>query len=367
MKKYLVLGLIIMHAHTQSTTIHCPSLCDEQNMFESIYAFPEQMETAMDIGANIKLNNTYTEINHVLFTGMGGSGMAGSMVKTLIQQESLIPISIHKNYDLPHWVNEKTLVICLSYSGNTEETLSCFEAARKKNAPIIGITSGGILCDVLLKHNYDVVHIPDGLAPRAALGYLSVPLLYLMKKIGISNINADLEISETIKVLKKHREQFSSTSPENPAYTFAQEYSDLLPVIYGEHESTGVIAQRWQAQFAENSKMIARIHTLPELDHNEIVGWQENPGLLKKSVIIWLIDQTMHPRNRARQRITREVIENKPAAHLDIEGIGETWCQRMFYLVHFGDWISYWCAIAHNVDPTTIKNINTLKEKMKNA
>lgn len=351
----------------QSTTIHCPSLCDEQNMFQAIYAFPEQMETAMEIGTKIKLNNSYTEINHVLFTGMGGSGMAGNMVKTLIQQESSIPISIHKNYDLPNWVNEKTLVICLSYSGSTEETISCFEAARQKNAPIIGITSGGILCDALLKNNYDVIHIPDGLAPRAALGYLSIPLLYLMKKIGVTNIDADNELGETVNLLKKSRKQFSTTSQENPAYMFAQNYNELLPVIYGEHETTAIIAQRWQAQFAENSKMIARIHTLPELDHNEIVGWQENPTLLKKSVIIWLIDQTMHPRNRARQKITREVIGDSPTAHLDIEGIGETWCQRMFYLVHLGDWMSYWCAIAHNVDPTVIKNINTLKEKMKSA
>ena len=367
MKKYIALGLIIMHSHIQPITIHCPSLCDEQNMFEAIYSFPDQMEASMKIGAKIKLNHTYTDINHILFTGMGGSGMAGNMVKTLIQQESAIPISIHKNYDLPNWVNEQTLVICLSYSGSTEETLSCFEAARKKNAPIIGITSGGILCDVLLRNNYDVIHIPDGLAPRAALGYLSIPLLYLMKKLGITNIDADLELGKAITLLKKYRTQFSNPCTENPAYAFAKHYSNLLPVIYGEHETTAIIAQRWQAQFAENSKMIARVHVLPEMDHNEIVGWQENPTLLKQSIVIWLIDLTMHPRNRARQRITREVIGNTAAAHLDIEGIGESWCQRMFYLVHLGDWISYWCALAHNVDPTVIRNIDMLKEKMRNA
>jgi glucose/mannose-6-phosphate isomerase len=370
MKKYMLLltGLLIMNLQATKPEIKNPApTVDTQNMFNAIYTFPEQMERAMRIGKKIKIRHSYKHINHIMFTGMGGSGMAGNIAKTLVQKQSPIAITIHNDYDLPNWVNENTLVICLSYSGNTEETLSCFDAAQKKNASIIGVTSGGILYEKLKENTYDIALIPEGMQPRAGLGYLTIPLLYILKKIGVINFDIEKDLKNTIKLLKVSREAFSVQEKSNLAYTYAQLFKKCTPIIYGEANSTGCIAQRWKAQFAENSKMLASTHLLPELDHNEIVAWQENPDLLKRSVIIWLNDKDMHPRNRARQNITKEVIGDMPYIQLEFEGIGNSQCERLFYLVHLGDWTSYWCALAHDVDPTAIVNINTLKSKMKAA
>ncbi|MEX0849253.1 MAG: bifunctional phosphoglucose/phosphomannose isomerase [Candidatus Dependentiae bacterium] len=369
MKRYILLtGLFIMNLQAVKPRVKSPTPnIDDQNMFNAIYTFSEQMEKAIRISKRIKLRHTYEHIDHIIFAGMGGSGMAGHMAKTLVQKQSPIAITVHNDYDLPNWVNENTLVICLSYSGNTEETLSCFDAAQEKNASIIGITTGGTLQEKLRKNRLDFVQIPNGMQPRAGLGYLTVPLLYILKKIGIIETDIEKDLQETVKLLKMSREFFSVQDQSNPTYAYAQLFKKCTPIIYGEANSTGCIAQRWKAQFAENSKMLASTHVLPELDHNEIVAWQENPDLLKRSVIIWLNDKNMHPRNRARQKITKDVIGNMPYMQLELEGIGNSWCERLFYLVHLGDWISYWCALAHNVNPTTIVNIDTLKNKMKDA
>ncbi len=368
MNKYLILGLISMHIQSIPHKMPSPApAMDDQNMFNAIYTFPEQMEEALKIGTAIKLQHSYKHIKRILFAGMGGSSMSGAMTKALVQHESPIAIDVHQNYDLPQWVNNETLVICISYSGNTEETLSCFQAAQKKHANIIGVTSGGALLNACKKHNYDVIEVTGGLPPRAALGYLSVPLICLMEKLGITKKETLQSLRSTIADLKNRRTVWSEQSNNNPAYRYASQLSQFMPVIYGEDSTTGCIALRWKAQFAENSKMIARTHMLPELDHNEIVGWCKNPELLKRSVVIWLLDPIMHPRNQIRQKITHNVISNAPAIQLEFAAPGQTWCERMFYLVHLGDWISYWCALAHDVNPTTIKNIDTLKKRMRTS
>lgn len=369
MKQYIAFcGLLAIQIQALPHMVKSPApTIDDHNMFDAIYTFAEQMETAQTIGKNIQLNRNYANIERILFAGMGGSGMAGAMTRTLVQHETSIAIDVHQNYDLPTWVNEKTLVICISYSGNTEETLSCFEAAHKKGAPIIGVTSGGTLLEKLALHNYDFIKVPSGLPPRAALGYLSVPLIYLMEKLGITQSDMQSALDNTIEDLKKYREMWCAKNDDNTTYYYGTRLNECMPVIYGEDGTTGCIATRWRAQFAENSKMIARTHILPELDHNEIVGWQQNQDLLKRSVVIWLNDKRMHPRNIARQKITKEVIEGMPIIQLEFEAPGDTWCQRMFTLVHLGDWISYWCAIEHKVNPTTIANIDTLKSRMRLA
>ena len=165
------------------------SQIDPQDMFGAIYSFTDQIQEAIEIGEKINLQNDYSQFNNIVVAGMGGSAIGGDVVKTIVHQELKIPFYVNRNYTLPNWVNEKTLVICSSYSGNTEESLSAYEDALKRGALICGISTGGQLSEKIKSKGFDLITIPGGLQPRAALAYSFVPMLYLLNKIGlISNI-----------------------------------------------------------------------------------------------------------------------------------------------------------------------------------
>lgn len=365
---YIVMVLCIMETQAISTLKQSPAPdIDIYNMFNAIYTFPEQIEQALHIGKRISLQHTYDHIEQICIVGMGGSGMAAHIMQSLLKETCTKNIVIHKNYTLPAWVQRNTLVICISYSGNTEETLSCFEQAHNRNVSIIGICAGGSLYEQLLTYDYDYIIVPHGLQPRAALGYLTVPLLYLIHKLGYIDDTIIKQLHNVPTHLKSYRDIFAAQDAKNPAYLYATNLKQCLPVIFGESNTTACIAQRWQAQFAENSKMISRTHMLPELNHNEIVGWKNNPHLLKSSAVIWLTDPDMHDRNKERCVITKNLLEGHPIIQLHFEGFGSDWCQRLFYLIHFGDWISYWCALAHSTDPTAITSIDMLKQTMRSV
>jgi len=334
---------------------------DSHNMHGNIFNFPDQLANAIAIGKSTQLRNNYKNIAQIVCAGMGGSGIAGNMVALFTKSDRTFPITVVKNYELPNWVNHQTLVLLFSYSGNTEETLSCFQHAHEKKSQIIGITSGGKLGKLLHQHNYDMITIPSGLPPRAALGYLTIPMVYALQKIElVPDYTPQLEAS--ITQLKEYRMAFSEPGIHNPAFKIAQALYNTMPIIYGEAGTTATIAMRWRAQLAENSKMIASMHVLPELNHNEIVGW-ESPSLLHNLQIIWLLDTDMHPRNKLRQEITKNIIGNR-AFHLEVASKGSSCIERMLYLIHLGDWVSFWAAILRQVNPTEINNINYLKERM---
>jgi len=317
----------------------------------------------MRISQGIGYARNYANINAIICAGMGGSGIAGDIAQLFLKSTLSVPFITVKNYTLPSWCNENTLVILLSYSGNTEETLSCFDEALAKKSHIIGITSGGKLQQRLQNYSYDTICIPKGLPPRAALGYLSVPILYCLYHLDLTP-NPTHDLVNTIKLLKKSRTLFSQADPDNPAYTLAQQMQNSMPFIYGETETTACIAARWRAQLAENSKIIAGIHTLPELNHNEIVGWQNNTTICSNIGIIWLLDNAMHTRNKLRYNFTKNIINDHAQYQCDITSKGDSFMERMFYLIHFGDWVSFWLAIVNNVNPTNIDNIIQFKKMM---
>ena len=162
---------------------------DPQNMFQSIYDFPDHILEAMEIGKSISLSNTYKNIQNIVIAGMGGSAIGGDIAKTLTNNELKVPLTISRNYTLPNWVDKNTLVICSSYSGNTEETLSSFQDAKDRSAMIIGISTGGSLTKKLNENNFDSILIPKGLQPRAALAFSLVPILFLLKKLDFISLD----------------------------------------------------------------------------------------------------------------------------------------------------------------------------------
>ena len=337
---------------------------DASNMHKSIYDFPDQMNEAVSIGKKINLVNDYSIISNVVICGMGGSAIGGDLAKSLINDSLNIPIIISRNYSVPNWVNDKSLVICSSYSGNTEETLSAFRDAKSKGASIIGISTGGELSRLLDESNYDRVSIPSGLQPRAAVAFSFIPLLYLLNNLNMLDKKVLDEINSTIEKIKSNRKIYCEKTEDNPTRKLAKQIYRTIPILYGESSSTSSIALRWKSQFCENSKMIAYHNEIPEMNHNEIVGWQENPELLKYFSILWISDESLNPRNAMRYDSSIELIK-KMVSHQEVIKLnGETYTERFLHLLHFGDWLSYWCALMHQTDPTPVEKIDKLKDAL---
>ncbi|MFL3024850.1 MAG: bifunctional phosphoglucose/phosphomannose isomerase [Candidatus Neomarinimicrobiota bacterium] len=335
---------------------------DLSNMFKAIYDFPDHLREAKIIGENIILNNKYSKINNIIVAGMGGSAIGGDITRLILQNELRIPMYICRNYKLPNWVDNNSLVICSSYSGNTEEALSAFEDAKKKKAQIVGISTGGVLSEQIKELGLDLITIPSGLQPRAAIALSFVPILYLFKSLNLIEIKKINDLIKAIDKIELIREIYNKETNENPAYLLSKKIYKTLPVIYGENESLAILAVRWKGQLSENAKMLAYHNELPEMNHNEIVGWENNLELINKISIIWLNDKSDHPRTNIRQTSTKNIINNLAGRHEIVSVEGSTKVERYLNMIHLGDWVSYWCAILHKTDPTPVKKIDELKK-----
>lgn len=340
------------------------SQIDPQDMFGAIYRFADQIHEAIGIGRQIKLKNDYTACQNIVISGMGGSAIGGDVVKTLVNQELKTPFYINRNYTLPNWVDENTLVICSSYSGNTEESLSAFEDALKKGAMICGISTGGQLSEKIQSKGFDLITIPGGLQPRAALAYSFVPMLYLLNKIELISNSLIDNISGSITSLEKKRDTYSVSDTSNPIFKMARDIYGMIPIIYGITDTTGVVALRWKGQLCENAKMLAYHNEIPEMNHNEIVGWGNNPDLLSELSVIWLRDKDDNERVRARQDITKALLDDIDIVQHEVNAEGANTVERILGLINYGDWLSYWCAILHNTDPSPVEKINKLKNAL---
>ena len=340
------------------------SQIDPQDMFGAIYHFTDQIRKAIVIGEQINLQNNYSVCENIVVAGMGGSAIGGDVVKTIVHQELKIPFFVNRNYTLPNWVNEKTLVICSSYSGNTEESLSAYEDALKKGAMVCGISTGGQLSEKIKSERFDLITIPGGLQPRAALAYSFVPMLYLLRKIGLISNSLIDNLSSSITSLENKRDVSSVGNISNPIFKMAKDIYGMIPIIYGITDTTSVVALRWKGQLCENSKMLAYHNEIPEMNHNEIVGWGNNPDLLSELSVIWLKDKNDNKRVRARQNITKTLLNDINIMQHEVIAEGENNVERLLDLINYGDWLSYWCAILHDTDPSPVEKIDKLKKAL---
>lgn len=337
---------------------------DSSDMYGLIYRFPGQMEDAMDLGRGIRLQKHYSGVTGVVIAGMGGSAIAGNMVLALVSEELDVPFQVVRDYRLPQWAGENTLVILLSYSGSTEETLSCLEEALKRKARVAGITSGGKLKKRLTEGSHDVITIPSGYPPRTALGYLCIPLIFFLQRIGLIGESIIEVLGGAVARLTDHREVFCRVDDDNPAYGIARKIYRTIPVIYGSAGITEAAALRWRGQLEENGKVVAFHNLLPEMNHNEIVGYENNPDLLSRTSVLWLMEGNGHGRIGRRQTLTRKIIGSAVEHQLEIAAEGDNPVERLFYLVHLGDWVSFWVAMHHGTDPTPVEKIDRLKRSI---
>ncbi len=339
---------------------------DPQGMKDAVYNFADDINKASKIGKKIILNKKYNNIHNIIVVGMGGSAIGGDINKMLLKNDLSIPLIVSRNYFIPKWANKHSLVVVSSYSGGTEETLSAFKDALSKECQIYGITTGGILSKELSSNDLDFILIPSGLQPRAALAYSFVPMLYLFLHLGLIKIDLNNNLMNSIKLLKSVRDGYMLNDQKNPTWVLSNKIFNTIPILYGETDNTSVIALRWSNQLSENSKMLAFCNEIPEFNHNEIVGWENNPNLIEKLSIIWLSDESDQERISIRQKISEKILETMVKNQFKISLHGSSRFDRLLHLMHFGDWVSLWCAYLHGTDPSPVDKISRLKKELTN-
>lgn len=293
------------------------------------------------------------KFDKIMICGMGGSTIGGDLLKDLLRNEVQIMIGVSSEYKLPAYVDENTLVFCVSYSGNTEETLSQFVDAVERKCKIVAITSNGKLKEWCEKLSIPLIKLPEGYQPRATLPYQFFIMLACLQKFKLTNKREEIE--ETIQVLKSIKtENFKDISLS---------FKDSYPVIYG-FGIFSAVAKRLKNQFNENSKVPARYAVFPELNHNEIVGYQ-NEDLNKNSFIILLRDKDEPEEIRVRIETTKELIKDKVKGMKDIFAFGKSKLAKMMSLLFIGDYLSYELSVLNKVDPQQTENIVILKKRLK--
>ncbi|MGM0545462.1 MAG: bifunctional phosphoglucose/phosphomannose isomerase [Bacteroidota bacterium] len=341
------------------------STVDTQNMWELLTTFPDQWREAMEMSAHLDLTIDQSQVANICFAGMGGSAIGPDLLRGFCYRDSPWPIEIVRHYEIPKWVDENTLFIACSFSGTTEETLTALTAARERGAQTIAVTAGGELLVKAAKEEFDYIKTPGGMPPRAALGYNFVPLYRIFQHLGIVG-EADGALKETARFLTEQNELFANPS-DNEALNLAEEINDTMPVIYSDATMMEPVNLRWQNQFAENAKTLAYGNSLPEMTHNEIVGWERIVHLTGRLSVILLIDKEDNPRVQRRMEIVEELVEDQVASLHILKTRGQTRLTRLFSLIQLADWVSFYLAMLNHIDPTPIAKIELLKSKLAEA
>jgi len=338
-------------------------LFDNSNMFDVLVSFSEQIAQARDIGNGIEVSEDYSSVKNIVVCGMGGSAIGGDLVRSVFQYEVKVPVFVNRNYRLPAFAGKDSLLIISSYSGNTEETLSAYAEAKKGGCKIICISSGGKLSLLAQNEGKLLITIPKGYQPRCAIAYSFFPLIILLNKIGFLESKA-AEIERVISKMRQRSGEYSRPDEQNSALKTALLIQGKFPVIYSSTDLSDIANLRMRCQINENAKSLAFGNVLPEMNHNEIVGWQNNPQLLKNIIVLSLSDKDDLAEIKKRRQITLELIKPLAASVVEIEGDGASLLERVFDLIYFGDWVSFYLAILYKTDPTPVEKINYLKSKL---
>lgn len=320
-----------------------------------IASFPNNISDALAISEKTSLNNTYDKIDNVLICGMGGSGIGGKIVASWLAPLIDVPINFCQDYTIPNYINERTLVIASSNSGNTEETLIATEAARQKGSQIIGISSGGQLKTFCTERNYECIVVPGGNPPRTTLAYSLVILTHIFVQLGLAPAELMNEFTNAQQLLASKAAEIQEEARNLANFIQGKEL-----IIYSEAKDEG-IAIRARQQFNENSKVLCNHHTIPEMNHNELVGWY---GGTDRYAVLFLDTNDWHSQNTKRLAFSTEVIQSKTNAIKVLKAKGETRITKALYLINIIDWASLYAAEKNNIDSINIGVIDDLKASL---
>jgi len=327
---------------------------DPSGQLDDILALPDHLRDALWRVESAGLEPE--EASGLIVCGMGGSAIGGVLARAAMGDSLTMPMLIFRDYEVPSWTAPDRAVLCVSYSGDTEETLACFAAAEAVGARRYAATTGGALADAARQADVPVIGLPGGLQPRHSVGYGFTVACEVAALIGVAQ-GMRTEIDAGAAHLEEHRDSLIDQSGE-----IADRIADTVPLIYG-CELTVPVAYRWKCQVNENAKQHAFENQLPELDHNEIVGWSGGAGGGAFSAI-FLGDSDQHPRQRERAELTAKLIGPSAAAVVQVETVGETRLQRLLWSVMLGDLVSLHLAARNGVDPEPVEVIEKLKAEL---
>lgn len=327
-------------------------------MKQLVQDFPIQLKEALIIGQSHKFVTPTREFSNVVLTGLGGSGIAGSIVQNAVFGTMAVPFVVNKDYFLPRFVGKDSLVIASSYSGNTEETVMAMKEALKRKATVVCITSGGQMAELAKKKGIDLILLPAGMPPRACLGYSMTQVLFVLAHFGLIPDSFLKEITASIKLLRGEAKSIAAEGKK-----LAKKLAGKTPIIYAGPDFEGV-AVRFRQQINENGKMLAWHHVIPEMNHNELVGWRDKD---KSRAVVFLRDEKDYERVQARMEINKGVIKKYSPSISEVWTRGKSYWEKVYYLVHLTDWASVFLAEMHGVDATEVKVIDHLKGELAKA
>lgn len=332
---------------------------DPQNLYAVLKDSWQQAENAwkpIDLSGIDK-----DKINNIIVTGLGGSAISGDVLRNFLGSEMKKPLSVNRTYNLPPYADKNTLVIASSYSGNTEETISAFKSAIERGCVIIALTTGGEIEKLALENKIPVVKLQKGFQPRYALYNSFFTLLRVMQELNLAGPQ-DIVVLKIIQSLKKLGDEWSTE--EGEACKFAGSLKGYTPVIYSVTDLNDSAGKRLKGQLNENSKVHAWMAEYPEMNHNEIVGWEtvKGSGVKYKAVTIW--DDEIFARIKKRIEIINNLLDGEKIDILKIQGKGDTFKERLLEILYFCDWVSYYLALLNEEDPAEIDFIHHLKNRM---
>lgn len=325
------------------------------NMNTLIAEFPDNITEALEIASKAKISTPKHEIRNVLICGMGGSGIGGRLVAKWVEDELSVPVAFSQDYGIPGFVSKHTLLIGSSYSGNTEETLSSIHQALEKGAQLIGITSGGQLLALCQENKYDVIVVPGGNPPRSALAYSLVQLLHIFAELGMSSKIRLTEMAKARDLIVAEQDSIRAIGREMASFIHGN-----VAIFYGTADYEPVLVRARQ-QFNENGKNLGWSHAIPEMNHNELVGWG---GGDDRFALVVLETDDVHPRNAKRLEITKATIAKKTKNLMSVQSKGKSRIERSIYFINIVDWASLYITDLNGADPIDIEIIDYLKDEL---
>lgn len=316
---------------------------DRSDMLQVIYSLPDQIEKGLDTEVE------FSAPGNVIVAGVGGSAIAADILRAWLEPSGRF-LHVVRGATLPRWVGEEDVLICISFSGNTRETLACLDEGLSRGCRILCITSGGKMEDVCRSKGLPVAHVPGDLPPRGAIGYLFTALAKAVA--DEQTLRSEMEV--VIRSLRTLREKLVPESEENVAHNVAEQIVSLYPLVYAD-ERFLPIARRWKTQLNENSKKHAWFGCFPEINHNEVVGWDQEDGVDRFCAIMLRDEETS-----GRMDVTIEELKGRTKV-IVVESEGENLLSRMFQELMIGDFVSYYCALLRGIDPTPVEAIQRIK------
>jgi glucose/mannose-6-phosphate isomerase len=323
-------------------------------MREIIYSLPNHISAAVGFVPDLSFRKR--KYDKVLVCGMGGSGISGEILAGLYPQGLIVS---NKDYMIPAWVDDRTLAIVVSYSGNTEETLNNYQQLARRKIDTLLLSSDGKL--YAKKAPYKI-RIPPGLPPRGAIGYLFTPLPIVLHQANLLKSDPRKDLLALSAFLVQKRDTI-----EKAAQRMARKFVGKLVIIYADSPAFAPVANRWRCQLNENAKMFAHYNVIPEMNHNEIVGLGSPEKFNSNTLLVFLGDPAAHRRDKIRCRLLKQLIKDEIPNLLDVDPQGGSVLQHVFWTIMLGDFISYYVALALGIDPMPVERIEKFKRELAKA